>query len=181
MTQMLSNLCWRPLCPLLWCSLPAASWHPSMRCQLLCCPCLPRHQASEKFRFNFDWDSKEDTSRDLNPLYNNLHGEVGGRGVKRVGESVYVAGGGGEGGLYNNLHGEGRPRPSLQYPLLTHIHTPAPSTTSLILLLQRPTCCLAAACVPASTARCRSSRRPPLRMSPSTGCGWRRGSVRRRR
>lgn len=29
---------------------------------------------SEKFKFNFDWDSKDDTSRDLNPLYNNLHG-----------------------------------------------------------------------------------------------------------
>eukprot|EP00198_Chlamydomonas_reinhardtii_P003620 XP_001692956.1 pre-mRNA-splicing ATP-dependent RNA helicase [Chlamydomonas reinhardtii] len=28
---------------------------------------------SEKFKFNFDWDSKDDTSRDLNPLYNNLH------------------------------------------------------------------------------------------------------------
>lgn len=28
---------------------------------------------SEKFKFNFDWDAKEDTSRDLNPLYNNLH------------------------------------------------------------------------------------------------------------
>ncbi len=32
---------------------------------------------SEKFKFNFDWDSKDDTSRDLNPLYNNLHGEAG--------------------------------------------------------------------------------------------------------
>jgi hypothetical protein len=32
-------------------------------------------KASEKFRFNFDWDNKEDTSRDLNPLYNNLHRE----------------------------------------------------------------------------------------------------------
>jgi hypothetical protein len=29
---------------------------------------------SEKFKFNFDWDAKDDTSRDLNPLYNNLHG-----------------------------------------------------------------------------------------------------------
>ena len=29
---------------------------------------------SEKFRFNFDWDAADDTSRDLNPLYNNLHG-----------------------------------------------------------------------------------------------------------
>jgi len=34
-------------------------------------------KASEKFRFNFDWDNKEDTSRDLNPLYNNLHREFG--------------------------------------------------------------------------------------------------------
>jgi hypothetical protein len=32
-------------------------------------------KASEKFRFNFDWDGKEDTSKDLNPLYNNLHRE----------------------------------------------------------------------------------------------------------
>eukprot|EP00775_Hariotina_reticulata_P011586 gene11586-11730_t len=30
-------------------------------------------RASEKFRFNFDWDGKEDTSKDLNPLYNQLH------------------------------------------------------------------------------------------------------------
>jgi hypothetical protein len=35
-------------------------------------------KASEKFRFKFDWDAQEDTSRDLNPLYNNLHGEGGG-------------------------------------------------------------------------------------------------------
>jgi hypothetical protein len=32
-------------------------------------------KASEKFRFNFDWDGKEDTSKDLNPLYNHLHRE----------------------------------------------------------------------------------------------------------
>ncbi|KAI8474201.1 MAG: pre-mRNA-splicing ATP-dependent RNA helicase [Monoraphidium minutum] len=30
-------------------------------------------KASEKFRFKFDWDAQEDTSRDLNPLYQNLH------------------------------------------------------------------------------------------------------------
>eukprot|EP00884_Botryococcus_braunii_P016864 jgi/Botrbrau1/3861/Bobra.0183s0086.1 len=28
---------------------------------------------SEKFRFNFDWEATDDTSRDLNPLYNNTH------------------------------------------------------------------------------------------------------------
>ena len=28
---------------------------------------------SEKFRFNFDWDAGEDTSKDLNPLYNQTH------------------------------------------------------------------------------------------------------------
>jgi len=28
---------------------------------------------SEKFKFNFDWENSEDTSKDLNPLYNNLH------------------------------------------------------------------------------------------------------------
>lgn len=28
---------------------------------------------SEKFRFNFDWEVTDDTSRDLNPLYNNTH------------------------------------------------------------------------------------------------------------
>jgi len=33
-------------------------------------------RASEKFRFNFDWDGKEDTSKDLNPLYNQLHREL---------------------------------------------------------------------------------------------------------
>lgn len=32
-------------------------------------------KASDKFRFNFDWDAKEDTSKDLNPLYNSLHRE----------------------------------------------------------------------------------------------------------
>lgn len=32
---------------------------------------------SDKFKFNFDWDSKDDTSKDLNPLYNNLHGGLG--------------------------------------------------------------------------------------------------------
>ena len=26
---------------------------------------------SEKFRFNFDWEASDDTSRDLNPIYNN--------------------------------------------------------------------------------------------------------------
>jgi ATP-dependent RNA helicase DDX23/PRP28 len=34
-------------------------------------------KASEKFRFVFDWASSEDTSKDLNPLYNNLHREFG--------------------------------------------------------------------------------------------------------
>jgi hypothetical protein len=29
---------------------------------------------SEKFKFNFDWGAEEDTSKDLNPLYNNPHG-----------------------------------------------------------------------------------------------------------
>ena len=29
---------------------------------------------SEKFRFNFDWEATDDTSKDLNPLYNNPHG-----------------------------------------------------------------------------------------------------------
>ena len=28
---------------------------------------------SEKFRFSFDWDAADDTSRDLNPLYQNKH------------------------------------------------------------------------------------------------------------
>ena len=28
---------------------------------------------SEKFRFSFDWDATDDTSRDLNPLYQNKH------------------------------------------------------------------------------------------------------------
>ncbi len=30
-------------------------------------------KATDKFRFVFDWDAKEDTSRDLNPLYSKLH------------------------------------------------------------------------------------------------------------
>jgi hypothetical protein len=29
---------------------------------------------SERMKFVFDWGAEEDTSRDLNPLYNNLHG-----------------------------------------------------------------------------------------------------------
>ena len=28
---------------------------------------------SEKFKFNFDWEASDDTSRDLNPLYNSTH------------------------------------------------------------------------------------------------------------
>mmetsp|Transcript_19753 Transcript_19753/g.49873 ORF Transcript_19753/g.49873 Transcript_19753/m.49873 type:complete len:800 (+) Transcript_19753:151-2550(+) len=28
---------------------------------------------SDKFKFNFDWENSEDTSKDFNPLYNNLH------------------------------------------------------------------------------------------------------------
>lgn len=31
---------------------------------------------SDKFRFNFEWDASEDTSRDLNPLYQNPHGAL---------------------------------------------------------------------------------------------------------
>jgi ATP-dependent RNA helicase DDX23/PRP28 len=46
-------------------------------------------KASEKFRFNFDWDSKEDTSKDLNPLYNEPHGKgQKGRGGQQ-GRSVH--------------------------------------------------------------------------------------------
>lgn len=30
-------------------------------------------KASDKFKFNFDWENSEDTSKDFNPLYNNLH------------------------------------------------------------------------------------------------------------
>jgi ATP-dependent RNA helicase DDX23/PRP28 len=30
-------------------------------------------KASEKFRFNFDWENTEDTSRDHNPLYDQTH------------------------------------------------------------------------------------------------------------
>lgn len=39
---------------------------------------------SEKFRFNFDWDVGDDTSRDLNPLYNNPHeaAPLFGRGLR---------------------------------------------------------------------------------------------------
>ena len=28
---------------------------------------------SEKFKFNFDWEAGDDTSKDLNPLYNKTH------------------------------------------------------------------------------------------------------------
>ena len=28
---------------------------------------------SEKFKFNFDWEAGDDTSKDLNPLYINTH------------------------------------------------------------------------------------------------------------
>ena len=37
-------------------------------------------QPSDKFKFNFDWDAAEDTSKDLNPLYNNTHGAQRGGG-----------------------------------------------------------------------------------------------------
>jgi len=32
-------------------------------------------KGAEKFKFNFDWEAGDDTSRDLNPLYNSTHGE----------------------------------------------------------------------------------------------------------
>lgn len=31
-------------------------------------------KGAEKFKFNFDWAADDDTSRDLNPLYNQTHG-----------------------------------------------------------------------------------------------------------
>ena len=31
-------------------------------------------KGAEKFKFNFDWEAGDDTSRDLNPLYNQTHG-----------------------------------------------------------------------------------------------------------
>ena len=31
-------------------------------------------KGAEKFKFNFDWEAGDDTSRDLNPLYNSTHG-----------------------------------------------------------------------------------------------------------
>lgn len=34
-------------------------------------------KATERMKFVFDWDAAEDTSRDLNPLYQNLHGRSG--------------------------------------------------------------------------------------------------------
>ncbi len=34
-------------------------------------------KATERMKFVFDWDAAEDTSRDLNPLYQNLHGGAG--------------------------------------------------------------------------------------------------------
>lgn len=33
-------------------------------------------KASDKFKFNFDWDAGDDTSKDLNPLYNLTHREL---------------------------------------------------------------------------------------------------------
>ena len=31
---------------------------------------------TDRMKFVFDWDAKEDTSKDLNPLYNSLHGAL---------------------------------------------------------------------------------------------------------
>eukprot|EP01025_Chloroclados_australasicus_P051999 TRINITY_DN6053_c0_g3_i1.p1 TRINITY_DN6053_c0_g3~~TRINITY_DN6053_c0_g3_i1.p1 ORF type:complete len:839 (-),score=131.55 TRINITY_DN6053_c0_g3_i1:229-2745(-) len=41
-------------------------------------------KASEKFKFNFDWDTVDDTSKDLNPIYNQLHDSalLFGRGMR---------------------------------------------------------------------------------------------------
>ena len=41
---------------------------------------------SDKFKFNFDWAADEDTSRDLNPIYNNPHEAalLFGRGLVRA-------------------------------------------------------------------------------------------------
>ena len=35
-------------------------------------------KGAEKFKFNFDWEAADDTSRDLNPLYNQTHGALPG-------------------------------------------------------------------------------------------------------
>ena len=50
-------------------------------------------KATERMKFVFDWDANEDTSRDLNPLYQNLHGRwawLGQRGL-RSGQHSSVA------------------------------------------------------------------------------------------
>ena len=56
------------IAPKLVAHMPTAFW--------LSCPVQVRKKIlkpSEKFRFNFDWEANDDTSRDLNPLYNNTH------------------------------------------------------------------------------------------------------------
>ncbi len=47
-------------------------------------------KASDKFRFNFDWEATEDTSKDLNPLYNNTHGR---QGRPEEGRMIHLVGG----------------------------------------------------------------------------------------
>lgn len=45
-------------------------------------------KATERMKFVFDWDADEDTSRDLNPLYQNLHGGCEAVGMAGWGEAV---------------------------------------------------------------------------------------------
>jgi hypothetical protein len=45
---------------------------------------------SEKFKFNFDWAADEDTSKDLNPLYNNPHGECASANARGGGGDVVM-------------------------------------------------------------------------------------------
>jgi hypothetical protein len=111
-------------------------------------------------------DNKEDTSKDLNPLYNNLHrecwggaegepsiefgrgiiGSIGTRTMEHMGHARLHM----HKGPFTSLP----PSPTPSHPLLLCLcHScPLPQTHT-----QRPTCCLAGACLLASTGVSRRS------------------------
>jgi hypothetical protein len=129
-------------------------------------------KVTERFKFTFDWDAGEDTSRDLNPLYQNLHGE-------------WLQGGEGKAGMVCGcVRGREPPTPSPHAPprasaLNTHgsaprthsppsMHRPDPldpethPTPFPAAPMQRPTSSLAAASEQALTGGSRRSWRRSL-------------------
>jgi hypothetical protein len=119
-------------------------------------------KATERMKFVFDWDAEEDTSRDLNPLYQNLHG-----GRVPLGR---VVPGSGEGWcqegdpLCRVSCAAGRRSVALAISMGKRSGQPA-MEGAFASPVQRPACCLGAASAPASTAASRRRWPPRARRS----------------